>query len=129
MRPFLGSIFLFVLLATACNKTNSSPGLIGAWKMVDFSQGQSGPAVAPPADSTVVMYLFSNNRYREISAGAVVDSGAYVYDNISPMLILNSRKWLESSPPFLVNLHRDTLCLSVDASGAPTFRYVRMSLF
>jgi NAD(P)-dependent dehydrogenase (short-subunit alcohol dehydrogenase family) len=129
MRPFLGSILLLTVLATACNKTNNSPGLVGVWKMVDYSQGPSNPAVAPPADSAVVMYLWSNNHYLERSAGAIVDSGVYVYDNNSPVLTLNSRKWLESSPPFLVNLHQDTLSLFVNASEAPAFRYVRISLF
>ncbi len=129
MRPFLGSILLLALLPTACNKTNSSPGLIGAWKMVDYSQDGSNSAVAPPGDTAVLMYLFSNNRYLEVSAGSVVDSGVYVYDNISPMLILNSRKWLETSPPFLVNLDRDTLSLSVNAGQRQVFRYIRMSVF
>jgi hypothetical protein len=129
MRPFLGSILLLTLLATACNKTNNSPGLVGVWKMVDYSQGPSNPAIAPPPDSAVVMYLWSNNHYLERSAGAIVDSGVYVYDNNSPVLTLNSRKWLESSPPFLVNLHQDTLSLFVNASEAPAFRYVRISLF
>jgi len=129
MRPFLGSILLLTLLATACTKTNTSPGLVGVWKMVDYSQGASGPAIAAPTDSAVVMYLWSNNHYLQVSAGAVVDSGVYVYDNISPLLTLNSRKWLESSPPFLVTVHMDTLSLSVNASGPPAYRYIRMSLF
>ena len=98
MRPILGSILLLTLLATACSKTNSSPGLIGAWKMVGYNQGPTGPT-AVPADSAVTLYLWSNNRYLQVSAGAVVDSGVYVYDNISPMLMLNSRKWLEPNPP------------------------------
>jgi hypothetical protein len=129
MRPFLGFILLLTLLATACTKTNTSPGLVGVWKMVDYSQGSSGPAIAAPADSAVVMYLWSNNHYLQVSAGAVVDSGVYVYDNISPLLTLNSRKWLESSPPFLVSVHQDTLSLSANASGPPAYRYIRMSLF
>jgi hypothetical protein len=129
MRPFLGSIGLLILLATAaCNKTNSSPGLIGAWKMVGYNQGATG-STAVPADSAVTLYLWSNNRYLQVSAGAVVDSGVYVYDNFSPMLTLNSRKWLESSPPFLVNVHQDTLSLSTNASDPPLYQYIRMKLF
>jgi hypothetical protein len=128
MRPFLGSILLLTLLATACSKTNSSPGLIGAWKMVGYNPGPTGPT-AVPADSAVTLYLWSNNRYLQTSAGAVVDSGVYVYDNISPMLMLNSRKWLESNPPFLVNVHQDTLSLSVNASDPPLYQYIRMKLF
>ena len=128
MRPFLGSIFLLTLLATACSKTNTSPGLIGVWKMVGYNQASTGPT-AIPADSAVTLYLWSNNRYLQLSAGAVVDSGVYVYDNISPMLTLNSRKWLESNPPFLVNVHQDTLSLYVKASDPPLYRYIRMKLF
>lgn len=128
MRPILGSILLLTLLATACSKTNSSPGLIGAWKMVGYNQGPTGPT-AVPADSAVTLYLWSNNRYLQVSAGAVVDSGVYVYDNISPMLMLNSRKWLEPNPPFLVNVHQDTLSLSVNASDPPLYQYIRMKLF
>ena len=128
MRPFLGSILLLTLLATACSKTNTSPGLIGVWKMVGYNQASTGPT-AIPADSAVTLYLWSNNRYLQLSAGAVVDSGVYVYDNISPMLTLNSRKWLESNPPFLVNVHQDTLSLYVNASDPPLYRYIRMKLF
>ena len=128
MRPLLGFILLLTLLATACSKTNSSPGLIGVWKMVGYSQGPTGPT-AVPADSAVTLYLWSNNHYRQVTAGAVVDSGVYVYDNISPMLMLNSRKWLESNPPFLVNVHQDTLSLSVNASDPPLYQYIRMKLF
>jgi hypothetical protein len=136
MRPFLGSILLLALLATACNKTNTSPGIVGVWKMVDYRVGPS--VVAAPADSALIMYLWSNNRYLEVSAGAVVDSGAYMYDNIPPMsntgsqsptLQFNSRKFLEGSAPFLVTMHRDTLSLSVSASDPPVYRYIRISLF
>ncbi len=136
MRPLLGSILLLALLATACNKTNTSPGLVGAWKMVDYRAGST--VVAAPADSALVMYLFSNNRFLNVSAGAVVDSGVYMYDNIPPMsntgswsptLQFNSRKFLEGSPPFLVTVHRDTLSLSVNASDRPVYRYLRISLF
>jgi hypothetical protein len=128
MRPFPGSILLLTLLATACSKTNSSPGLVGVWKMVGYNQGPTGPTVVP-ADSAVTLYLWSNNRYLQTSAGAVVDSGVYVYNNISPMLMLNSHKWLESNPPFLVNVHQDTLSLSVNASDPPLYQYIRMKLF
>jgi hypothetical protein len=136
MRPFLPAIFLLTLLAMACSKTNTSPGLVGVWKMVDY---RIGPTVlAAPADSALIMYLWSNNRYLEVSAGAVVDSGAYMYDNIPPMsntgsqsptLQFNSRKFLEGSAPFLVTMHRDTLSLSVSASDPPVYRYIRISLF
>ena len=136
MRPFLGSILLLALLATACSKTNTSPGLVGVWKMVDYRIGSS--VLTAPADSALIMYLWSNNRYLQVSAGAVMDSGVYMYDNIpplsstgsqSPTLQFNSRKVLESSPPFLVSLHRDTLGLSVNASDPPVYRYIRISLF
>ena len=127
MRPFLGSILLLALLATACSKTNTSPGLVGVWKMVDYRVGAS--VVATPADSALIMYLWSNNRYLQVSAGAVVDSGVYMYDNISPTLQFNSRRFLEGSVPFLVTLHLDTLNLSVNASDPPIYRYIRVSLF
>jgi hypothetical protein len=136
MRPFLGSILLLALLAAACNKTNTSPGLVGVWKMVDYRVGPT--VVAAPADSALVMYLWSNNRYLNVSAGAFVDSGVYTYDNIPPMssagsqsptLQFNSRKFLEGSAPFLVTVHRDTLSLSVNASDPPVYRYIRISLF
>jgi hypothetical protein len=136
MRPFLPAILLLTLLATACSKTNTSPGLVGVWKMVDYRIGSS--VLTAPADSALIMYLWSNNRYLQVSAGAVVDSGVYMYDNIplmsntgpqSPTLQFNSRKFLEGSPPFLVSLHRDTLSLSVNASDPPVYRYLRVSLF
>jgi hypothetical protein len=136
MRPFLGSLLLLALLATACSKTNTSPGLVGVWKMVDYRVGPS--VVAAPADSALIMYLWSKNRYLNVSAGAVVDSGVYMYDNIPPMsntgsqaptLQFNSRKFLEGSVPFLVRLHLDTLSLSVNASDPPVYRYIRVSLF
>ena len=136
MRPFLGSILLLALLATACNKTNTSPGIVGVWKMVDYRAGSS--VVAAPADSALIMYLWSNNHYLNVSAGAVVDSGVYMYDNIPPMsntgsqtptLQFNSRKFLEGNPPFQVTLHLDTLGLSLNASDPPVYRYIRISLF
>jgi hypothetical protein len=136
MRPFLAAILLPALLATACSKTNTSPGLVGVWKMVDYRVGSS--VVAAPADSALIMYLWSNSRYLQVSAGAVMDSGIYMYDNIptisntgsqSSTLQFNSRKFLEGSPPFLVSLHRDTLSLSVNASDPPVYRYLRVSLF
>jgi hypothetical protein len=136
MRPFLPAILLLTLLATACSKTNTSPGLVGVWKMVDYRVGPS--VVAAPVDSALIMYLWSNNRYLNVSTGAVVDSGVYMYDNIPPMsntgsqgptLQFNSRKFLEGSVPFLVKLHLDTLSLSVNASDPPVYRYIRVSLF
>ena len=136
MRPFLPALVLLTLLATACSKTNTSPGIVGVWKMVDYRVGSS--VVAAPADSALIMYLWSNNRYLNVSAGAVVDSGVYMYDNIPPMsntgsqtptLQFNSRKFLEGSPPFLVTVLRDTLSLSVNASDPPVYRYIKVSLF
>ena len=127
MRPFLPALVLLTLLATACSKTNTSPGIVGAWKMVDYRVDSS--LVAAPADSALIMYLWSNNRYLQVSAGAVVDSGVYMYDNISPTLQFNSRRFLEGSVPFLVTLHLDTLNLSVNASDPPIYRYTRVSLF
>jgi hypothetical protein len=136
MRPFLVAILLLTLLATACSKTNTSPGLVGVWKMVDYRVGPT--VLTAPADSALIMYLWSNNRYLQVSAGAVVDSGVYMYDNIPPMsntgsqsptLQFNSRKFLEGSVPFLVSLHQDTLSLSVNASDLPVYRYIRVSLF
>jgi hypothetical protein len=136
MRPFLVAILLLTLLATACSKTNTSPGLVGVWKMVDYRVGPT--VLTAPADSALIMYLWSNNRYLQVSAGAVVDSGVYMYDNIPPMsntgsqsptLQFNSRKFLEGSVPFLVSLHQDTLSLSVNASDLPVYRYLRVSLF
>jgi hypothetical protein len=129
MRPFLASILFLTLLSTACSKTNSTPSIVGAWKMIDYSQGPTLPAVVPPADSTVIMYLWSDNRYRESVAGAIVDSGVYVYDNVSPALRFNSRKWLESSPLLQINLKGDTLSLLVTPSQFPALRYVRISLY
>jgi hypothetical protein len=138
MRPFLAAILLLTLLATACSKTNNntSPALVGVWKMVDYRIGSS--VLTAPADSALIMYLWSNNRYLQVSAGAVVDSGVYMYDNIPPMsnagsqsptLQFNSRKFLEGSVPFLISLHLDTLSLSVNASDPPVYRYLRVSLF
>jgi hypothetical protein len=127
MRPFLPAILLLTLLATACSKTNTSPGLVGVWKMVDYRVGPT--VLTAPADSALIMYLWSNNRYLQVSAGAVVDSGVYMYDNISPTLQFNSRRFLEGSVPFLVTLHLDTLNLSVNASDPPIYRYTRVSLF
>ncbi len=136
MRPLPGSLLLIALLATACNKTNTSPGVVGVWKMVDYRPGST--VVAAPADSALVMYLFSNNHFLNVSAGAVVDSGVYMYDNIPPMsntgswsptLQFNSRKFLEGSPPFLVNVRLDTLNLSVNASDPPVYRYIKVSIF
>ncbi len=132
-------LLLLIILSGGCKKDGSLNGrLYGDWKLTLYYGGITGRIFRPGPDSVCILSLQGDHDYKKTVNGNLSEAGTYNVGNVKnvytngPASAITFKVADTGGPSYLpyfaqlIELHQDTLYLSVNGVDGGGFEYIRV---